>query len=300
MVHDVELRHFRYFIAVAEDLSFTRAAARLNIAQPALSQQIRQLEQRLGTSLLVRTPRVGLTPAGAAFLAAARRALAHAYQAAETARRVGAGTRAVLHVELASSAAFTDVPAVVARFMTTHPDVEVRLREMHSAEQLDALRNGALDVAILREAVTDPTLASHELVREPFVLLAPAKHRLARMRAMHLARCADEAFVLFARRAAPTLFDQITAMCNEAGFAPRVVHEAQEWHTISALVAAGLGISIAPRSVAALGIRGASIRRLPAAGGRAVLFVCYPSESAPEPTRRFVAFARSHIRANAT
>jgi DNA-binding transcriptional LysR family regulator len=176
--------------------------------------------------------------------------------------------------------------------------VEVRLREMHSADQLDALRNGALDVAILREAVTDPALASHELVREPFVLLAPAGHRLARMRTVHLARCAGEPFVLFARRTAPTLFDQITAMCGEAGFTPRVVHEAQEWHTISALVAAGLGISIAPRSVEALGIRGTSVRRLPAAGGRAVLFVCYPSDSAPESTRRFVEFARSRIRSH--
>ena len=299
MLHDVELRHFRYFVAIAEDLSFTRAAARLNIAQPALSQQIRQLEQRLGTVLLVRTPRVSLTPAGVALVAAARRALAHVQQAADTARRVGAGTRSVLHVGLASSAALTAIPAVVKRFTTVHPAVEVRLREMHSGEQLDALRNGALDVAILREAATDPAFASHELLREPLVLLAPAKHPLARIRAMDLARFADEAFVLFARRTAPTLFDQITALCGEAGFAPRVVHEAQEWHTISALVARGLGISIAPQSVAALGIRGTIVRRLSAAGQRAVLFVCYPSDAAPEPTRSFVGFARSHLRAKA-
>jgi DNA-binding transcriptional LysR family regulator len=167
---------------------------------------------------------------------------------------------------------------------------------MHSAEQLDALRSGALDAAILREAVTDPSLVTHELVREPLVLLAPCSHRLARARAITLARCANEPFVLFARRTAPTLFDQITAMCGEAGFAPRVVHEAQEWHTISSLVAAGLGISIAPRSVAALGISGSCIRRLPEAGGRAVLFICHPGETASDSTRRFVAFARSQMR----
>ncbi len=299
MVHDVELRHFRYFVAIAEDLSFTRAAARLNIAQPALSQQIRQLEQRLGTVLLVRAPRVSLTPAGLALMAGARRALAHVHQATDTARRVGAGTRSALRVGLASSAALTAIPAVVKRFKAAHPAVDVRLREMHSAEQLDALRNGALDVAILREATTDPALASHELLREPLVLLAPAKHPLARIRAIDLARFADEAFVLFARRTAPTLFDQITALCGEAGFAPRVVHEAQEWHTISALVAGGLGISIAPQSVAALGIRGTIVRRLSAAGQRAVLFVCYPSDAAPELTRSFVGFARSHLRAKA-
>ena len=169
---------------------------------------------------------------------------------------------------------------------------------MHSAEQLDALRNGALDVAILREAATDPALASHELLREPLVLLAPAKHPLARIRAIDLARFADEAFVLFARRTAPTLFDQITALCGEAGFAPRVVHEAQEWHTISALVAGGLGISIAPQSWRHSESADV-VRRLSAAGQRAVLFVCYPSDAAPELTRSFVGFARSQLRAKA-
>jgi DNA-binding transcriptional LysR family regulator len=296
MTPDIELRHFRYFIAVADDLSFTRAAKRLNIAQPALSQQVRQLEQRLGTTLLSRTPRVALTSAGAAFVSAARQAVAHMQQAADIAQRVGAGRRAVLHVGLASSAALTTLPQIVERFTAVHPDVEIHLREMHSPEQLDALRNGALDVAILREAVTDPTLTTHELLREPFVLLAPADHRLARARAIKLARCAAEPFVLFAHRTAPTLHDQITAMCGEAGFTPRVVHEMREWHTISALVAVGLGVSIAPRSVGALGMRGTSVRRIPAAADRAVLFVCYRRASAPELTKRFVEFARSCMR----
>jgi DNA-binding transcriptional LysR family regulator len=296
MTNDVEVRHLRYCIAVAEDLSFTRAAARLNIAQPALSQQIRQLEQRLGTTLFVRTPRVSLTAAGAAFVAAGRHALAHVQQAAEIARRVATGAKAVIHVGLASSAALTGIPAIVSRFMNANRDVEVQLRELHSAEQVDALRQGTLDVAILREAVTDAAFASHELLREPLELLTSVRHRLARASSIQLSRCADEAFVLFARRTAPTLYDQIIATCGEAGFTPRVVHEAQEWHTITALVAAGLGISIAPRSVAALRIGGTRLRRLPAASGRAVLFLCYPREAATDATRRFVRFALRHRR----
>lgn len=293
MADDIELRHLRYFIALAEDLSFTRAAARLHIAQPALSQQIRQLEQRIGATLLLRTPRVSLTPAGAELAAAARHTLAHVQQAAETARRVAVGSRAVIHVGLASSAALTRIPAIVKRFMDTHPDAEVRLREMHSAEQVEALKQGALDVAILREAVTDATFASHELLREPPSLIVSASHRLARVRRLDLSQCASEPFILFARRTAPTLFDQIINVCRESGFAPRIVHQAEEWHTIASLVAAGLGISIGPYGVGGLGIQGMVVRPLPTAAGRAVLFVCYPKESMSEEVRRFVQFARS-------
>lgn len=291
MISDVELRHLRYVIAVADDLSFTRAAARLHIAQPALSQQIRQLEDRVGTTLVVRRPRVSLTPAGDAFVAAARRAVAHVQQAGETARRIAAGTRAVVHVGLASSAALTAIPAIVKRFMALNPDVEVALHELHSAEQVESLRQGSLDVAVLREAVVDPSLESHELVRESFALLMSAG--AARRRGGgNLSRYASEPFILFARRTAPTLYEQIVSLCHEAGFAPRVVHEMNEWHTIAALVGAGLGVSIGPESVRSLGIRG--VRALPLKGGgrRAVLFLCHSANGASEAALRFARFAR--------
>src|SRR2546430_4550378 len=136
-VSDIELRHLRYFVTVAEELSFTRAAQVLRIAQPSLSLQIQQLESRVGTGLLIRRPRVALSPAGVALLASARHVLRHVKQAFLTAEKVGAGQQGLLHVGFASSAALTALPSVVHRFESGHPLIDVRLREMHSADQLD-------------------------------------------------------------------------------------------------------------------------------------------------------------------
>ena len=178
--------------------------------------------------------------------------------------------------------------------MTAHPDIAVRLHELHSAEQLESVRQGFLDMAILREAVVDPSFVSLELVREPFVLLAPSSHAQARRRSVSLTRYAAEPFILLSRRTAPTLYDQIVAICRDAGFEPQVVHEAYEWHTIAALVGAGLGMSIAPASVAALRIRVVTTRRLHAAGSRAVLFLLHPADGLSEAARRFARFARAN------
>jgi DNA-binding transcriptional LysR family regulator len=297
MTADIELRHLRYCIAVAEESSFTRAASRLNIAQPALSQQIKQLESRLGTVLFARTPRVELTPAGVAFLAAARRAVTQVHQAAAVAQRVGAGRRAVLHVGIASAAAMTAFPRVTRAFMEAHPDIEIRLVEMHSTEQLHALRSGALDVGVVREAVADQSFEARELMREPLLVVLGVKHPFARQRAVSLAQCADEPFILFPRSGAPTLHDQIFTMCREAGFTPRVENEAHEWHTMAALVASGFGISIAPASVAAIRVRGTVMRRLIPSIRPTALFLCTPSNSDSDAVRAFTDFVFRSMRA---
>ena len=205
---------------------------------------------------------MALTPAGVAFLPAARRALTQVQQAAAIAARVGAGRRAVLHVGLTSAASLTSLPRAVRSFMVKHPEIEVRMREMHSTDQLDALRSGTLDVGVVRETTTDSSFVMREILREPLMVILPSRHPLARHSAGALGRCATESFVLFPRQGAPTLHDQILTMCREAGFTPRVENEAHEWHTIAALVAAGFGISIAPASVAALRVRGTVMHRL--------------------------------------
>jgi DNA-binding transcriptional LysR family regulator len=296
MTQDIELRHLRYFVMVAEELSFTRAAAHLNIAQPALSQQIHQLEARVGTMLFVRTPRVALTPAGVAFLPAARRALTQVQQASAIAMQVGAGRSAVLHVGLSSAASLTRFPSVVRSFMAESPDIEVRIREMHSAEQLEALRSGALDVGVLRETMTDLPFVMREILREPLMIILPTRHPLARHGAVVLSHCANEPFVLFPRSGAPTLHDQIVTMCREAGFTPRVESEAHEWHTMAALVAAGFGISIAPASVAALRVRGTAMHRLLPATKPTALFLCTVAEPQSEPVRAFTRFVLSEMK----
>lgn len=290
---DIELRHIRYFLAVAEELSFTRAAKRLNIAQPALSHQIRQLEHRLDTDLFVRSPRVALTPAGSAFLLAGRRALTHVHQAAAIATKVGSGRRAVLHVGLSSAASLTRFPRVVREFTSKHSDIEIRIREMHSTEQLEALRTGALDAGVVRETPSDNPFEMHELLREPLILILPEHHRLARYKSVSLSRCADEAFVLFPRAGAPMLHDQIFAMCREAGFTPRVENEAHEWHTIAALVAAGFGISIAPASVSGIRVTGSTLRRLLPSENRTALYLCTPAAPTSDALRLFVRFVKA-------
>lgn len=289
--HPLELRHLRYAIAVAEDLSFTRAAARLRIAQPALSQQIRQLEERVGVRLFERRPRVAVTAAGLAFLGPARRALTDVLQASDAANRAHAGRPPLLRIGLASTAALTTIPTVIRSFAKAHPGVDLRLQEMHSAEQVEALRRGMLDVAVLREPILDPAIASMELVREPFVLALPRRHPLARRRLVEVSGCANEPFVLFPRHVAPTLHDQILALCREAGFRPRLENEAVEWHTIMALVAAGLGVTIGPASLGRLRVQGVTVRPLRTGAGRAVLFLCYDERAATSATRDFAAFA---------
>ncbi len=297
---DIELRHLRYFIAVAEELSFTRAAERLHLAQPALSQQIRQLEARVSSTLFVRSPHVALTPAGAALLPAARRALTQVQQAAAIATKVGAGRTAVLHIGLSSAASLTLFPRVVRAFIAQRPDIAIRMREMHSTDQLEAIRSGALDVAVVRETVSDQSLVLRELLREPLMIILPSRHHLARLGAVPLARCANEPFVMFPRSGAPILHDQIVGMCREAGFTPRVENEAHEWHTMAALVGAGFGVCIAPASVAALRVRGTVMHRLLPDTKPTALFLCTPADSRAEPIVAFVKFVLSEMRDNST
>ncbi|MGN6391945.1 MAG: LysR family transcriptional regulator, partial [Gemmatimonadales bacterium] len=252
MGEEIELRHLRYFIAVADEGGFSQAARSLGMAQPPLSQQIRQLEQRVGLPLFERRPRVRLTSAGERFLPAAKHQLALLERAVHAARRLSTDPRGVVHAGFSSSAALTVLPRIWRAFQTRAPEVELRLQEAHSGEQLERLRAGLLDVGILREPAVDDAFDVRELLREPFVALLPSRHRLARRAAVRVGALAKEPFVLFPRATAPTLFDQIRSLCAEGGFAPAVAQEAREWHTITGLVAAGLGVAIAPASVARL------------------------------------------------
>jgi|SRR5215469_1368703 len=290
MDYDIELRHLRYCAALAEELSFTKAARRLRIAQPSLSLQIRQLEDRLGATLFIRKPRLDLTAAGNHFVIAARQVLRHALFTFDAAHRIGRSKQVVLHVAIASSASLTAVSTVLKRFVDAHPEVDLNISELHSADQVRALRNGMIDVGISRETPDESGFVVRELLRERFLLVLPAAHPLASARRPRLDRCATERFVLFPRAAAPMLRDQIEAMCRESGFVPKVEVEAREWHTTVALVAAGLGISIAPASVAALNIHGAVMRAIPSSTYRAALFLCHTTEQRQAPIRALADF----------
>jgi len=248
-MNGIELRHLRYFLAVAEELSFSRAAERLGMAQPPLSQQIQRLETLVGHELFERRPRVRLTPAGEAFLAAARRALAQVEEGVEASHRAARGEVGTVTVGFAASMILSVVPGAVRAFRRRFPGVDLQLRELSSAAQLAALREGRIDVAFVRESpFSDRELGCERLREEPFVAVVPPEHPLAARRRIPLDLLAEEPFVHFPRPVAPGLYDLILALCQGAGFKPRVVQEAQEWLTIVGLVEAGMGVSLVPES----------------------------------------------------
>jgi DNA-binding transcriptional LysR family regulator len=217
----VEVRHLRYFVAVAEELNFSRAAERLHMAQPPLSAAIRQLEQSLGAELLVRTTReVRLTSAGRAFLHGARRTLAELARSESDARRAAAGELGRVHVGFSWSARFETLPSLGQALWEQYPDLELLTEEMWNSRMIPALRAGAIDVAIslCPEVAGDLT---YERVRaEPVVALLAAAHPLADEQAIEVSSLAEEEFALFPRELAPRLYDALVGFCRRGGFEP--------------------------------------------------------------------------------
>jgi DNA-binding transcriptional LysR family regulator len=263
----VELRQLRYFVAVAEELHFRRAAERLHISQPPLSQQIRALEDELGFGLLVRTRRrVELTPAGAAFLRDARTILTELEGAVAGARRIDAGQTGRLRISFVGSALLSIVPGTVERFRAARPGVELELRERATVDQLRAVRAGVADVGLVRPPIEDDgELRVQTVLRERTVAALPAGHALAGLGRVPLRRLAAEPLVLFPRDQAPGFHDLLIDSLAGAGVAPRVIQYAPEMLTIIGLVAAGTGVSLVPASVSHLALEGVAYRPVPGA-----------------------------------
>ena len=262
MNQDVELRHLRYFLSVAETLHFTRAAARLGIAQPPLSQQIRTLEQIIGHRLFDRTTRgVKLTLAGQLLAERARTTLEKVQDDVEQVRRLGRGEEGTLTVGFSGSVMFTELPKILQRFGRAYPKVELRLRELSTAAQLSALLDGTLDLAFLRDGDATTGIEISPLCEEPYVVVLPSKHRLVGKTRLRVADLAAEPFILFARRHGALAFDRTLDCCQASGFRPRIVQEGTQWPTILRLVAAGMGVSLAPACVANIAIPGLQCRK---------------------------------------
>ncbi|MBD2020890.1 LysR family transcriptional regulator [Leptolyngbya sp. FACHB-36] len=246
----MELRHLHYFIAVAEELNFSRAADRLHMAQPPLSQQIRQLEQELGFQVFHRTKRrVQLTEAGQAFLVEARQVLQHLDQAVQTGRQASRGEVGQLAIGFVSSTAYNILPPILQSFRRQVPDVTLELRELTTREQLQALLEGKLDIGFVRPPVEEPELATAVIFREPLMVALPEFHALQKRAKVPVRSLSNEPFILFPRAIAPGLYDPIISLCLQAGFSPRVVQEAIQMQTIVSLVAAEMGVAIVPLSL---------------------------------------------------
>jgi DNA-binding transcriptional LysR family regulator len=243
----IETRLLASFVAVAEELHFGKAANRLMIAQPALSRQIRLLEERLGTRLFERTQRrVNLTAAGTLFLDRAHRILGEIEKATAEARRADAGEAGRLSIGFIHSSTYSVTPMILGQFHSRYPDVELVLYEMTIWDQMKALRDHVIDIGILRPPVGDRMLASQTFSSENFIVAVPAQHHLAHRGSVSLTELAGEDFVLFSQRHSPLFHSRIIAMCERAGFVPSVEQHATQIHTIVGLVRANMGISIVP------------------------------------------------------
>ncbi|KVO77220.1 LysR family transcriptional regulator [Burkholderia ubonensis] len=244
----MELKQLRYFVAVADELHFGRAAKRLFISQPALSFDIRKFEDALGVQLFARTSKsVALTNAGEVLLGEARRLLLQAAEAERLTVRSASGYAGRLRVGFVHSMLYRGLPDAVRRFEADHPGVEIVLSEMNTQAQVQAIQRGQIDLGYAHWGHFPPEVDSTPIHAEPFVCCLPAGHPLARRRQVALAALADEPFILFPRDAAPHYHDLIIAQCVNAGFSPLIRHEARLWQTILSMIEFGMGVALVPR-----------------------------------------------------
>jgi DNA-binding transcriptional LysR family regulator len=258
---DLPLRQVRYFVTVAEELHFGRAARRLHMAQPPLSQAIRRLEAQLGVTLLDRQPRhVALTDAGRLFLAECHTLLAQARRATDTARSARPGASSVLHLGCVSSALYDLLPAVLPRFRAAFPEVQLTITETDTAPALEQLRRGLLDVALIRRAYPTAGLDAEPLREDVLAVALPSDHPLVRRREVALKDLAAEPWVFVSRVVSPDYHDVFIAACRRARFSPVLRHAARSIEAQVGVVACGLGVALVPESAERLKLPGVEYR----------------------------------------
>jgi DNA-binding transcriptional LysR family regulator len=295
MKEEIDLRHLRYFLAVAETLHFSKAAQLLGIAQPPLSQQIKRLEQLLGHRLFDRTTRgVKLTLAGQLLAERARSTIEKVQDDLAQVRRLGRGEEGTLTVGFSGSVMFTELPAAIGTYRRRYPKVELRLRESNTSAQISALLMGTLDLAFLRDGDATEGIEINTLFEERYVAVLPVGHALAGKRSLHVRDLRNEPFILFARRMGPLAFDRTIACCEQNGFRPNIVQDAPQWPTLVRLVAAGLGVSLAPGCVANVAIPGAVYREVRAAC-RTTVDLGIKAGSASTLAGNFIEIARERL-----
>ena len=292
----MELRHLRYFVAVAEELSFTRAAERLHIGQPPLSQQIQALEAEVGARLLDRSKRwVRLTEPGKLFLADARRVLALSEQAVDTARRAQRGEAGELRIGFTYSTPFTPLFAtVINRYRQRYPGVALTLHEMATLRQIDAIAAREMDLGFVRppEVALPAGVRLTTLRKDPLLLVLPAAHALAQRRKVAVRDLQGVPLVMYPQDAGTGIHPQIYRLCRAAGFEPQVAMEAGEASTIIGLVAAGCGISVLPSPFDSIRMEGVCYRPLADRAAYTRLQLAQRVEEASPPAQAFIALAR--------
>lgn len=288
----LDLRQLALFVAVAEELNFTRAAVRMHISQPPLSRQIAHLEGHLGMRLLERTRQcVTLTAAGQAFLPEARRLLMLAAQAPEVARRAERGETGRLRIGFVGSMIYTSVPTLVGRFRRMYAGVDIVLHQSTVANQVDMLVAGDLDLGFVRHQLVHEHLNTKLLFLEPMIVVVPADHRLAARRAIKVTELAGEDFISFTRKEGPGFFELLLRVCGEGGFSPRIVMEANPLSTVIGLVASGAGVAIVPHSMNRLRLRNVVYRKLDSSRTSSEFLLAWRKQGAPATVTNFLALA---------
>lgn len=256
-----ELSQLRCFVAVAEELHFGRAAARLNMTQPPLSRQIQILERVLDVVLLERSNRtVKLTPAGQSFLAEARRLLKLAESAALLAKRVANGKAGSINIGFTATSAYSYVPELVAACRRELPDVEVSLKEMVSGDQLKRLDSGEIDIGLLRPPIPRAGLSAFRVTAEPLIAAVNAAHALARAETIAIEHLASEPFIMYAPYEARYFHDLLVELFSRAGLVPNYVQHLAQIHSILAMVHSGVGVALVPEAAVNLHFSGVALR----------------------------------------
>lgn len=300
----IELRHLRYFLAVADTLHFGQAAERLGMSQPPLSQQIRQLEELIGAQLFVRSHRrVQLTEAGALLQERARTLLNQVQTAVDEVQRVQRGEVGELHIGLTRATPLSvQIPRTIFSYRERYPQVRLHLREMNTLQQIDALLEQRLDVGIIRKRVLPPELVARSLFTDPLALVLHRSHSALRGRdpasiTLPLKQFAHEPFVGFHRSVGAGIHDQMIALCAAAGFTPRIVQEAGEASTLISLAAAGLGAAILPASCDHIHIDDACFVALSDRGAHSEVQVAWRREGITPLVRHFTALLHAEFAA---
>jgi DNA-binding transcriptional LysR family regulator len=290
----MDLRQLRYFVAVAEELHFGRAAERLGMAQPPLTQQIQKLERELGYRVFVRQPRkTTLTDAGLVLLEEARRILAGMEQAIDHTRRAGRGETGQLTVGTPPSVMLTRLPTIIRKYRERFPAVRFTLREMSTSAIAAGLLNGTLDIGFLREMSECGALPVETVLRESVFAVLPATHPLAAAPRLRLRQLAKEPFVLFPSHVGVAFYDKIISFCVDAGFTPRIVQEATQWQSVVTFVETGMGVSIAPAGVRKFRWKGVEYR--PLAGLETTVSICWQNTRESGAIAAFCNLARAEL-----
>lgn len=292
----MDIRKLRYFVVVAEELNFRRAADRLAISQPPLSAAIKQLEEEAGSALFERnTKMVALTAAGAAFYPEALKVLAQLEVARMVAQRVATGEQGVLHLGFVGGMLMRGMPEAIEAFTDRYPGVGIMLRELNSSRQLDAVRTGLLAGGFAHLGQIPPELSALPICDEPFACCVPAGHGLSERGTMDVAELRGERMVMFSREVSPAYYDTVVGMCITAGFSPDIRHEVSQWMTAVALVSKGMGVALVPGSFAHFGLNDVRFIRLEDEATRSIAHFVWQTRNTNPALQSFVDFLRKGV-----